>query len=67
MSAKANELQPGTVLRHKDGTRVVLDRRKDPGAHRRPTEQFWPGWWVVDGGGLADFVIDAKDSQWTVL
>lgn len=59
-------LAPGTRLRHKDGTVVVLERRKQPG-EGSPRLPFFPGWWVRDGGGLADRVIDADDGCWTVL
>lgn len=64
---RSEDLQPGTRLRHRDGKIVTLGRRKTP-----PDDQhglpYWPGWWLRDeSGGLADFVIDHEDSDWTVL
>ncbi len=61
MSSK--DLPSGTKVRYKpNGDIAVLDRRKEE----------WEGtalagWWVRDGGGLADCVIDADDSEWEVI
>jgi hypothetical protein len=54
------ELQPGDQIRDPrspHGKVFTLDRRKDPNdpLHGIP---FWPGWWLKEGGGFADFVID---------
>lgn len=59
----SSELQPGTKVRYEDGTIVTLDRRKT----LDESDFRLPGWWVVEGGGLADLVIDDRDSRWTVL
>lgn len=63
---KSVDLQPGTRLQYADGEIAVLDHRKDPNEdhHGLP---FHTGWWLRDGGGLADFVIDAPDTDWKVL
>lgn len=59
---RSEELQPGTRLQHPDGAVVTLDRRKTS------EEAFvLPGWWLCEGGGLADVVIDSDVSDWTVL
>lgn len=61
------DLRPGTKLRHKNGHVVTLDRRKRPGEERHGLP-YHPGWWLRDdAGGLADFVIDADESDWTIL
>lgn len=45
----------GTVLRrHTDGDTVILSTRKADDS----------GWWLLDGGGLADFMIER---EWTRL
>jgi len=61
-------LTPGTRLRHKNGHVVTLGRRKVEGEARGLSAIFFPGWWLRGtDGGLADFVIDAENSDWTVL
>lgn len=64
---RSQDLQPGTRLRHDgDGAVVVLARRKtiNDDHHGLP---YHSGWWLRDGsGGLADFVIDADDSDWII-
>lgn len=45
-------LRPGTVVRHRDGSTVVLARRKDDDS----------GWWNTDTSGLADRVF--TDGDW---
>jgi len=57
------DLQPGDRLQHADGKVVTLDCRKRPD-DGRSNNPFFPGWWLVEGGGLADFVIDEPQSQW---
>lgn len=59
-------LTPGVKLQHRDGKIVTLDRRKDPADHDSKAP-FWPGWWIVEGGGLADMVYDAPNSEWEPL
>lgn len=60
----SKDLKPGTRVQHKSGTIVTLDRRKRPG----DSEFGLPGWWLRDEpGGLADIVIDDRESDWTVL
>lgn len=60
---RSGELYPGDRLQHADGMVVTLARRKRPsdGCSAIP---FHPGWWLTDGGGLADFVIDDPESPW---
>lgn len=48
-------LEPGTVVRHRTGGDAILDRRKEDDS----------GWWIRDGGGLADFVWESGD--WSVV
>jgi len=60
------DLKPGTRLQHRDGAIVTLDRRKNPDENR-PGFRYLPGWWVVEGGGLADIVIDDPKSDWRVI
>lgn len=68
----SSELTPGTRLRWTGprtqgvGNVAILERRKQhtDNHHGLP---FHPGWWVEGGGGLADFVIDAEDSNWEVI
>lgn len=66
---RSSELQPGTRLQHADGKIVTLDRRKTRDELRSRCDiPYHPGWRLRDeSGGLADFVIDADDSAWTVL
>jgi hypothetical protein len=60
----SRELRPGTRVRYKpNGDIAVLARRK----REFESSSLLMGWWVVDGGGLADVVIDADDSEWEVL
>jgi hypothetical protein len=63
---RSADLQPGTRLRYRNGEHVVLLHRKreDDERHGLP---YHAGWWLRDGGGLADFVIDDPESDWTVL
>lgn len=57
------DLTPGTVMEHRDsGHRVTLSHRKKPG----DSDFGKSGWWNTDGSGLADIVIDDKDSPWRV-
>jgi len=60
------DLQPGDRLQHKDGKVVELFCRKHPD-DGRSNAPFFPGWWLVDGGGLADFVIDEPESDWVQM
>lgn len=50
-----SDVRAGTILRHKSGGHVTIDRRKDEGG----------GWWNTDGSGFADSAIDSGD--WTVV
>jgi len=59
---KSKDLKPGTVMVREDGAQVTLLRRKRPEVR---SGMYHPGWWCVEGGGLADFVIDAEDSPWS--
>lgn len=66
----SRSLTPGTQLQHRDGKIVTLDRRKDRNelAARRTLDMpVHEGWWLTDGSGLADFVIDKEDADWVVL
>ena len=70
---RSADLRPGMRLRYRDGTVVTLARRKSPSdllpETRRGMERlpYHSGWWLRDGGGLADFVLDADESDWTIL
>lgn len=46
----------GQIAVHRTGEAAVLARRKT-GADAVPH----PGWWVVGGGGLADYVLESDD------
>ncbi len=62
------DLSPGTRMCHKTtGTVLTLAARKSTDDGRSRTMPWWPGWWNTDGSGLADFVIDADDSEWEVV
>ena len=59
-------LTPGTVLAHRytGEPKVLKDRKLDlPEIVRR----HQPGWWLTDGTGLADIVIDDRLGDWIVL
>jgi hypothetical protein len=43
-------IQPGTIMVHRSGGVVVIDRRKEDDS----------GWWNTDGSGLADRVADDR-------
>lgn len=60
------DLQPGDRLQHKDGAVVTLNCRKRPD-DGRSTTPYHDGWWLMDGGGLADFVIDQPESDWRLI
>lgn len=62
----SEDLKPGMRLRHSDGEEVTLARRKQP-SDKHHGLPFHPGWWLVEGGGLADMVIDSSDSGWEVV
>lgn len=63
---QSKDLAVGTIMEHRNGHRVTLDHRKSR-TFQQPGEVFHPGWWCTDGSGLADFVIDAEDSDWRVI
>lgn len=63
---RSEDLAPGRGLRHRDGKVVTIDRRKTLGDGSAGSP-WYPGWWLTDGSGLADFVIDEDDSYWTIL
>jgi hypothetical protein len=65
-AANADALRPGTRARHVSGRIVTLDRRKHQSEHD-PRQPWQPGWWVIEGGGLADYVLDDPHYGWTVL
>lgn len=53
-------LRPGTKVRYVPSGEIrTLARRKDP------KEGPLPGWWLEEGGGLADAVFDAE--EWEVV
>lgn len=54
--AEISILRPGDKLRANDGEIVELARRKEPGD--------LPGWWLTDGGGLADHALWGR---WTLI
>lgn len=58
MTETTHRIQPGSLLRNrKDGKEVyVLGRKTGDDA------QPFPGWWLTDGSGLADFIL-ATDWQ----
>lgn len=60
---RSRDLRPGDRLQSKDGTVVTLARRKHPDEdhHGLP---FHPGWWIEEGGGLADFAIEHPENGW---
>lgn len=47
----AEDLKPGQWVVHQSGSVHQLKRRKSDG----------DGWWLCDGGGLADRVLDGPD------
>ena len=51
--APPSEWKPGDVIVHRNGHAAVLKERKTPG---NDPGSLWPGWWIVGGGGLADYV-----------
>lgn len=67
--AKSADLKPGTRLRWRDTNDVVtLSHRKAESDRPDTSLPFHPGWWLADDrGGLADFVIDAEDSDWHIV
>ena len=60
------DLKPGDRLIWRDEKTVTLwcRKRSDDG---RSTTPFFPGWWLADGGGLADFVVDDPKSEWRLI
>jgi hypothetical protein len=50
----SKNLMPGMVVMHRSGSRATLLRRKDDDR----------GWWCVEGGGIADWVLDG--GEWTL-
>ena len=65
-TVRSADLQPGQRLQHRGGVVVTLARRKNSG-DAKPGFKYLPGWWVEEGGGLADLVIDDPKSDWTLL
>lgn len=57
MNSEPKLWRSGMIVVHRSGTQHVLDQRKGPGDT--------PGWWLVDGGGIADWV--ASGSDWIAL
>lgn len=55
----SKSLKPGTVLIHGGNTKAsaTLLKRKDDDS----------GWWCVEGGGLADAVIEDETGAWSVV
>lgn len=51
MGVSREFLEPGSVVRHRDGALVVLKQRKPDNT----------GWWNMDGSGLADRVLEGDD------
>lgn len=47
---------PGTVIVHRDGKRQIIEGRKRDGT----------GWWLADGSGIADYVLDPIDGDWRI-
>lgn len=56
MRVDPKALKPGTVLRHKTGTRHTLKQRKDDNS----------GWWLTERGGIADFVLERQPNDYAV-
>ena len=57
MPVDPKSLLPGTVIRHKDGDTLTLDRRKDDDS----------GWWMTDRSGLVDWIWADTCCSWEVL
>lgn len=53
---RSRDLHPGQSIRHRSGDPRVLRRRKDSD----------DGWWLDDGSGIADWVLDQADA-WTIV
>lgn len=68
---KSSEMQPGTVLRYRppQASKRFLHGTREVTLHRRKkmSESIHPGWWLTDGSGLADFVIDEEGSDWELV
>lgn len=51
------DLEPGTTIRHRtSGTERTLARRKTEAELDEAGPPRWPGWWLEEGGGIADRV-----------
>jgi hypothetical protein len=65
-SVRSVNLKPGDRLRHSSGSVVTIRRRKSADDDHHGLS-FRPGWWLVEGGGLADFVFDDSPGEWTLI
>lgn len=55
---RGDELKAGDALRSTNGAIYILERRKTVNEAKGH-----PGWWVLGGGGFADFVLEDSDYE----